>query len=47
MTAKVIWKAKNRISGMLPDIASLSTPRRNALSRPPQKALSDGPKAIE
>ena len=39
MMAKVIWNAKKRISGIVPDNTSASIPMRNALSSPPTKAV--------
>ena len=47
MIAKVIWKAKNRISGRVPASVSASTPARATLSSPPQMPLVPPPKAIE
>ena len=39
MTAKVIWKVVNTVSGMVPVMASTVTPARNALPSPPTKAF--------
>jgi hypothetical protein len=39
MMAKVSWKVTNTVSGTVPVRASIPTPRRKALSRPPTKEL--------
>ena len=40
MTAKVIWKAKKRGSGIVPSTEAEVTPLRKALPRPPTRASS-------
>ena len=47
MQAKVIWKATNTSSGIVPDSEAGVTPARNALPNPPQNGLVPPPNDIE
>ena len=43
MTAKVIWKVMNTVSGIVPLIDSTVTPLKNSLPKPPTKPFRAPP----